>query len=78
MKGRRANHRIRLLLAVFALMFAVAIGRAAWVQGVQHNRFAAMAITAMISRSERVHFALATLMSGLFLLYITLLFARLG
>ena len=43
MKGRRANHRIRLLLAVFALMFAVAIARAAWVQGVQHNRFAAMA-----------------------------------
>ena len=52
-----------------------------WLTGANlgfHLLFAAMAITAMISRSERVHFALATLMSGLFLLYITLLFARLG
>ena len=45
MKGRRANQRIRVLIAVFALLFAVAIGRAAWVQGVQHDRLAKMAIT---------------------------------
>jgi cell division protein FtsI/penicillin-binding protein 2 len=44
-KGRRANHRIRLLLVGFALLFAVAIGRAAWVQGAQHDRLSKMAIT---------------------------------
>jgi cell division protein FtsI (penicillin-binding protein 3) len=44
-KGRRANQRIRLLVAFFALLFAIAIGRAAWVQGVQHDRLAKMAIT---------------------------------
>ena len=42
---RRANHRIRLLLAAFALLFAVAIARAAWVQGAQHDRYTKMAIT---------------------------------
>jgi len=42
---RRANHRIRLLLAAFGVLFAVAIVRAAWVQGVQHNRYSAMAVT---------------------------------
>jgi cell division protein FtsI (penicillin-binding protein 3) len=43
--NRRANRRIRLLLAVFGLLFVVAIGRAAWVQGVQHDRFTKMAVT---------------------------------
>jgi cell division protein FtsI (penicillin-binding protein 3) len=43
--NRRANRRIRLLLATFALLFVVAIGRAAWVQGVQHDRLSKMAIT---------------------------------
>ena len=45
MRDRRANHRIRLLLAAFGLLFVVAIGRAAWVQGVQHGRFSKMAVT---------------------------------
>lgn len=45
MRDRRANHRIRLLLLTFGLLFVVAIGRAAWVQGVQHDRFSKMAIT---------------------------------
>jgi len=44
-RDRRANHRIRLLLAAFGLLFVVAIGRAAWVQGVQHGRFSKMAVT---------------------------------
>jgi cell division protein FtsI (penicillin-binding protein 3) len=43
--GRRANSRIRLLLGTFALLFLVVIGRAAWVQGVQHGRLSKMAIT---------------------------------
>ena len=45
MRDRRANHRIRLLLAAFGLLFAVAIGRAAWVQAAQHDRYAKMAVT---------------------------------
>ena len=45
MTNRRANRRIRLLLAAFGLLFVVAVGRAAWVQGVQHNRFSKMAVT---------------------------------
>lgn len=45
MTERRANRRIRLLLAFFALLFTVAIGRSAWLQGFQHDRLAAMAIT---------------------------------
>ena len=44
-RDRRANHRIRLLLAAFGLLFAVAIGRAAWVQAAQHDRYAKMAVT---------------------------------
>ena len=44
-RDRRANHRIRLLLAAFALLFVVAIARAAWVQGAQHDRYSKMAIT---------------------------------
>lgn len=52
-----------------------------WVSGtnlVFHVVFAAMAVTAMVSRSERIHALLATMMSGLFLLYIVLLFASLS
>ena len=45
MRDRHANHRIRLLLAAFGLLFVVAIARAAWVQGAQHGRFAKMAVT---------------------------------
>ena len=45
MRNRRANHRIRLLLVAFALVFAIAIARAAWLQGAQHDRLSAMAIT---------------------------------
>jgi cell division protein FtsI (penicillin-binding protein 3) len=44
-KDRRANHRIRLLLAAFGLLFVVAIARAAWIQGAQHDRFVKMAVT---------------------------------
>jgi cell division protein FtsI (penicillin-binding protein 3) len=44
-RSRRANHRIRLLLAAFGVLFAVAVVRAAWVQGVHHDRFAKMAVT---------------------------------
>ena len=43
--GRQANHRIRLLLTAFALVFVIALARAAWLQGAQHDRLAAMAIT---------------------------------
>lgn len=35
MKARRANRRVRLLLAVFLLVFAGALARAGWLQGVQ-------------------------------------------
>ncbi len=45
MRERRANHRIRLLLISFGLLFAVAVARAAYVQAAQHDRFAAMATT---------------------------------
>ena len=45
MKHRRANHRIRLLLFAFGFVFVIAIGRAAWLQGAQHDRLAAMAVT---------------------------------
>ena len=43
--GRQANHRIRLLLTAFAFVFLMALARAAWLQGAQHDRLAAMAIT---------------------------------
>ena len=43
--GRQANHRIRLLLTAFAFVFVIALARAAWLQGAQHDRLAAMAIT---------------------------------
>ncbi|MSO96040.1 MAG: penicillin-binding protein 2, partial [Thermoleophilia bacterium] len=45
MRERRANQRIRLLLICFGALFAVVIGRAAYVQAVQHDRFAKMATT---------------------------------
>ena len=45
MRDRRANHRIRVLLAGFGLLFAVAIARAAWVQAAQHDRYTKMAVT---------------------------------
>jgi len=43
--GRRANHRIRLLLFSFGLLFVVAIARATYVQAAQHDRFSKMATT---------------------------------
>ncbi len=45
MRERRANHRIRLLLLSFGLLFIVAIGRATYVQAAQHDKFAKMATT---------------------------------
>jgi len=44
-RERRANHRIRLLLLSFGLLFIVAIARATYVQAAQHDRFAKMATT---------------------------------
>jgi len=44
-RERRANHRIRLLLLSFGLLFVIAIARAAYVQAAQHDRFAKMATT---------------------------------
>jgi cell division protein FtsI/penicillin-binding protein 2 len=41
--GRLANRRIRLLLAVFALVFAVTLLRAFWLQGVRAQTLARMA-----------------------------------
>ena len=52
-----------------------------WLSGANlgfHILFAVMAGTAILSRNERVHAMLAALMTAVFLLYITLLFARLG
>lgn len=45
MKERRANQRIRLLLILFGAVFVVVIGRAAYLQAVQHDRFSKMATT---------------------------------
>jgi cell division protein FtsI/penicillin-binding protein 2 len=44
-RERRANHRIRLLLLSFGLLFIVAIARAAYVQAAQHDKYAKMATT---------------------------------
>jgi len=44
-RTRSSNHRIRLLVVFFGLLFAVALGRAGWIQAVQHDRFATMAST---------------------------------
>ena len=71
-------------LGLFTILWSVIRERIVigeWLTGVNlgfHLLFGVMAVVAMSSRSERVHAALAVLMSGLFLLYITLLFARLG
>ena len=43
MIDRRANSRIRLLVLAFAAVFAIALGRAAWVQVVDGAGYAAMA-----------------------------------
>jgi cell division protein FtsI/penicillin-binding protein 2 len=40
---RASNRRIRLLLCVFALIFAATLGRAVWLQGVQASTLAGMA-----------------------------------
>jgi cell division protein FtsI (penicillin-binding protein 3) len=41
--GRLANRRIRLLLAVFAIVFGITLLRAAWLQGVQASSLSRMA-----------------------------------
>ena len=43
MTARVANRRIRLLLAVFAVAFAIAFLRAAWLQGVRAGSFGRLA-----------------------------------
>ena len=43
MSGRLANRRIRLLLAVFAIVFGVTLLRAVWLQGVQASSLSRMA-----------------------------------
>lgn len=45
MRAKSSNRRIRLLVVFFGLLFAVALGRAGWIQAVQHDRFATMAST---------------------------------
>ena len=52
-----------------------------WLSGANlafHVLFAVMATAAIVSRNERIHAFLAALMTAVFLLYIGLLFARLG
>src|SRR6195256_2542478 len=43
MKDKQANRRIRLLLAVFILVFAGTLARAVWLQGVQAAGLSKMA-----------------------------------
>ena len=43
MSDRRANTRIRVLVLLFAAVFAIALGRAAWIQVVDGSGYAAMA-----------------------------------
>jgi cell division protein FtsI (penicillin-binding protein 3) len=43
MREKHANRRIRLLLAVFALVFAAMLARAVWLQGVQAAHLSALA-----------------------------------
>jgi cell division protein FtsI/penicillin-binding protein 2 len=43
MSDRRANHRIRVLAILFALVFVVALGRAVWIQIVHGAEYDAMA-----------------------------------
>src|ERR1700742_4019802 len=35
MREKQANRRIRLLIAIFAIVFAACLGRAVWLQGVR-------------------------------------------
>jgi cell division protein FtsI (penicillin-binding protein 3) len=42
-REKRANHRIRLLLALFALAFAALLARALWIQGVRAGHLASLA-----------------------------------
>src|SRR6059058_2306755 len=43
MRERQANRRIRLLLAIFVLVFAGTLARAVWLQGVQASSMGKMA-----------------------------------
>ena len=43
MKDKQANRRIRLLLAIFVLVFAGTLARAVWLQGVQASSLGKMA-----------------------------------
>src|ERR1041385_1135888 len=56
MRERQVNRRIRLLLAVFAVVFAVALGRAAWLQGIHAASLGRMA--------ERMHHETITTPAG--------------
>ena len=42
-REKHANRRIRLLLALFALAFAVLLARGTWIQGVEASRYAKLA-----------------------------------
>ncbi|HEX4679973.1 MAG TPA: penicillin-binding protein 2 [Gaiellaceae bacterium] len=56
MKDKQANRRIRLLLAIFALVFAGTLARAVWLQGVQASSLGKMA--------ERQHHETITIPAG--------------
>jgi len=43
LSGRLANRRIRLLLAVFAIIFVATVARAVWLQGVRAQSLGRMA-----------------------------------
>jgi cell division protein FtsI (penicillin-binding protein 3)/stage V sporulation protein D (sporulation-specific penicillin-binding protein) len=49
---RTTNRRIRLLLAIFVLVFAGTLGRAAWLQGVQAGTLERMATRQHVSTTE--------------------------
>jgi cell division protein FtsI/penicillin-binding protein 2 len=55
-KDKQANRRIRLLLAIFALVFAGTLARAVWLQGVQASSLGKMA--------ERQHHETITIPAG--------------
>jgi cell division protein FtsI (penicillin-binding protein 3) len=56
MKDKQANRRIRLLLALFVLVFAATLGRAVWLQGVRAATLGKMA--------ERQHHETITIPAG--------------
>lgn len=56
MKDKQANRRIRLLLALFVLVFAATLGRAVWLQGVRAASLGKMA--------ERQHHETITIPAG--------------